>query len=339
MSCVLWGTFSFYVDFLSVLSYNLLRGGYMAFTAFGDFLKQLRIAKGYTQEQVAEGLCTREHISKIENGIKHPSHHIMIQLLYRLGVDPRSLNINSLSTENKTRIEYESKFKALMATREYSLAEELINEMREAPRLKNEEGELLINSLLSWLLHDTKQYEKAIEVLEKTIKFTRPDYSIENIQNYFFTNHELHTFNLLAATYYRTGKGYDVTVSIFNAIKKHLEAGLLFSESDNQFYLMIMYNLAYLEQAEGRYEEALKYSQEFILIAKQKNHVRYLCNFSRLIALSKIKLAKHREAEMEGAALYRKYLYLVYGLDDTALFDEGIKEYKELTGQTFGIKE
>lgn len=50
----------------------------------GEFLKDMRKAKGFSQEQLSEGICARETISNIENG-RTPNRKIVKTLSERLG--------------------------------------------------------------------------------------------------------------------------------------------------------------------------------------------------------------------------------------------------------------
>ena len=52
-----------------------------------ELIRQLRIEKGLTQEQLAEGICSPVTISRIENGTQQPSNKVLGLLLDRLGDD------------------------------------------------------------------------------------------------------------------------------------------------------------------------------------------------------------------------------------------------------------
>ena len=44
----------------------------MAVYVVGDFLRETRMRKGYTQEEVSYGICTAASLSRIENGAQKP---------------------------------------------------------------------------------------------------------------------------------------------------------------------------------------------------------------------------------------------------------------------------
>ena len=55
----------------------------MAIYMIGDFIKETRKRKGYTQEEVSFGICTPASLSRIENGMQTPGKFIMDKLLER----------------------------------------------------------------------------------------------------------------------------------------------------------------------------------------------------------------------------------------------------------------
>lgn len=49
----------------------------MAVYVVGDFLRETRLRKGYTQEEVSYGICTPASLSRIENGMQKPGRLIL----------------------------------------------------------------------------------------------------------------------------------------------------------------------------------------------------------------------------------------------------------------------
>ena len=72
----------------------------MAVYVVGDFLRETRLRKGYTQEEVSYGICTPASLSRIENGAQKPGRLILEKLFERLGTCrlPRLLTQQGLTT-------------------------------------------------------------------------------------------------------------------------------------------------------------------------------------------------------------------------------------------------
>jgi tetratricopeptide (TPR) repeat protein len=70
----------------------------------GDRVRELRIAGGLTQTELASGRCSKEYISQIERGKTRPTEETIAWIAERLGVDPTFLT-SGVSTEERTKVE------------------------------------------------------------------------------------------------------------------------------------------------------------------------------------------------------------------------------------------
>lgn len=69
----------------------------------GDHIKSLRKKRKLTREQLAEGICSVSHISRIESSNRQPSSILLVQIAKRLGVTPDYL-LSDIESENATEI-------------------------------------------------------------------------------------------------------------------------------------------------------------------------------------------------------------------------------------------
>lgn len=65
----------------------------MAVYVVGDFIRETRLRKGYTQEDVSFGICTPASLSRIENGVQMPGRFTLEKLLERLGTENNLFNM------------------------------------------------------------------------------------------------------------------------------------------------------------------------------------------------------------------------------------------------------
>ncbi|WP_399208034.1 helix-turn-helix domain-containing protein [Sutcliffiella rhizosphaerae] len=54
----------------------------------GDKIKELRINAGYSQRELADGICPQAQISKIERGSVFPIANTLFHISEKVGVDP-----------------------------------------------------------------------------------------------------------------------------------------------------------------------------------------------------------------------------------------------------------
>src|SRR5213082_4184166 len=70
----------------------------------GERLRQLRVAAGMTQTDLAGDRFSKEYVSQIERGKTRPTRETIEWLAQRLGVDADFLH-NGVSTDERSRIE------------------------------------------------------------------------------------------------------------------------------------------------------------------------------------------------------------------------------------------
>src|SRR5438046_4363599 len=70
----------------------------------GDRLRQLRVAAGMTQTDLASGRFSKEYVSQIERGKTRPTPETIEWLAARLGVDPSFL-AHGVSAAERGRLE------------------------------------------------------------------------------------------------------------------------------------------------------------------------------------------------------------------------------------------
>src|SRR6187397_6888 len=73
-------------------------------TRLGERLRQLRVAAGMTQTDLAGARFSKEYVSQIERGKSRPTGETIEWLAARLGVEPAFLE-RGASTEDRMRIE------------------------------------------------------------------------------------------------------------------------------------------------------------------------------------------------------------------------------------------
>ena len=59
----------------------------------GDYIRDTRLRRGYTQEQLSFGICTTASLSRIETGAQAPGKHILDALMERLGIGDKIFDV------------------------------------------------------------------------------------------------------------------------------------------------------------------------------------------------------------------------------------------------------
>ena len=88
----------------------------------GDRLRQLRVASGLTQSELAGDRFSKEYVSQIERGKTRPTQETIDWLAARLGVDPGFLG-SGVSADERTRVEATlARAESMTEAREYAEA-------------------------------------------------------------------------------------------------------------------------------------------------------------------------------------------------------------------------
>ena len=53
--------------------------------SLGTIIRELRMKKGFSQKELAEGICSLKQLSRIENNTSEASAYVIYELSFRLG--------------------------------------------------------------------------------------------------------------------------------------------------------------------------------------------------------------------------------------------------------------
>ncbi|AHA31476.1 hypothetical protein ASF99_04465 [Exiguobacterium sp. Leaf187] len=119
-------------------------------SSIGTKIKQLRIEKQMTQNELCNGICSQAEISKIENGLNSPTVDLMKQIATRLKV-PIALLFEELQ-ENEEMERFDQTVSALLRDEKYEQIKRYISKHN-----NNENIELVILNAYFRIIVDLKQ--------------------------------------------------------------------------------------------------------------------------------------------------------------------------------------
>ena len=216
----------------------------MAVYVVGDFLRETRIRKGYTQEEVSYGICTTASLSRIENGAQKPGRLILEKLFERLGTE------NNLFNSFVSREEMEL----------YSAIQELIRNITDKD-ISKIESQVDVVELMT---KDTTELEhqclyfakgelarqrdenndKAMELYMKAIHITLPDFDGKNpLRSNLLTFDEIMIINAIAILYAESGN-IMLAIQLDMWLKEYMESKIVDGTMKIAKYPMILYNLS-----------------------------------------------------------------------------------------------
>ncbi len=140
-----------------------------------DLLKEIRRAKGWSQEQLSDNLCARETISYIENG-RTPNHKMLKKVLENRGVTLLNYYSFVVSTEFEVHELVQEYHRVLSVER--NIAASLLNDLKQRIDINHPVNRQFLESseLLDRLHRKTLEPAVVMAGLEKCLRYTMPEY-------------------------------------------------------------------------------------------------------------------------------------------------------------------
>ena len=167
-------------------------------------IKEVREAKGMTQEQLCEGICEQESLSRIELGKRNPHRKVLYQLLKKLDIN-------------------REQYYGFIVADDFALYEKIREYRRCGPRGEKEKEARLFKEIKQELdtsvtvnrqfvemeqiyLENTLQGEEKVNALKKILHYTMPGIEGKDMLYRIPFRAEYSLMNKMAITYYRQNK-------------------------------------------------------------------------------------------------------------------------------------
>lgn len=230
----------------------------------GDFIRDTRIRKGYTQEQLCRGVCTSASLSRIENGAQTPGVTTLNCLMQRLGIDDRIFDV----FESKKEMQICGMLDEMVCNimhREYDKLEENSRKLEELIG----EGEAPEHQYLVFakcILNERHgaSDEEVMEQLMQAIHMTLPEFDgVTPLETNLLTYNEITIINNIASMHAKKER-YEEALALGLWLKHYMEEHVIDGSEKRSKYPMIVYNLSNWFGRMGKSEESLKEAEEGI---------------------------------------------------------------------------
>lgn len=231
----------------------------------GAILRELRKSRHFSQKQLAEGICTVEYVSKIENGRKNPSPEIISRLFHRLGADPKSFFTTLSSVENDLYALHQFELEKLLGESKFAVARTYIAglEKEYAFYASGEPKQYLMGKQALILQNLDKEFDKAQELAFRSILLTKPEFTLDNLDRYeFYSTTEMWSIIYISTAFYWKDKRRElkdkaeIPIRLVSFVLEHLEKGYLQPSVIGNLYASTAFYLSRYLCMAGRLEEA-----------------------------------------------------------------------------------
>ena len=155
------------------------------FQSFGETLLYYRKKEGFSQEQLAEGICSREYIGQIEKGKKTPTLHMILAFSQKMNIN--LFDAYALIVEHNdfdTHLKYENMYEAINA-RDDTLLYKLACEYSRLPGFSHGVPyQYIMQAYCIYYSNVVKDYDKAVYYASKGLEVSglnTPDRKVSSL--------------------------------------------------------------------------------------------------------------------------------------------------------------
>jgi transcriptional regulator with XRE-family HTH domain len=240
----------------------------------GKVIKEARIRRDISQEELCFGLCAVSTLSKIENCVQNPTKKMMEALLQRLGIPFGIYNV-SVTEEEFERGKIERDIINMVGNgdcRILPLLEKYRDYSGEMDPLENQFYLYMsaVEKSARWESTDITM-PLYTEALQQTI----PDFTTgTELHHEFFTINELMILNNIAIEEYKAGRR-DIAIGRLYFIKEYFQKNEVDLEEKAKKYPVILFNLSNWEEDRQNYAAEVTLSEEGIQFCVEYGKLAY----------------------------------------------------------------
>lgn len=300
----------------------------MALFQVDILIKQLRTNNGLTQEQLCEGICTKDALSRIERGLRRPDWFTFEKLMQRLGEDPNKYYTDIATKKDMQIIDTKINLKNLLRDKKDDEARTLIAELENTEDFKEGKNLQFLLKVKSALAFRQKDYESMYNYAVEAIKITKPDFEEEKIDTYILFYDEIILINQISTALFFISSVEKATDTLLK-LKASMDKCYADDDEKVKTYITILYNITKNLGLLKRYEESLEICDIGIVLC-QKYQNAFL---HPMLLFNKAYCLLYSGKKEEGINILQKVYALFLGYDRLAELAE-IESYVE---KEFGI--
>lgn len=234
----------------------------------GDIIRLTRKSLSITQEQLCDGICSVETLSRMETGKQSPNRDTYELLMERMG-RIRERAYSMLSVSDFKVLEKMKRFEDCIHGYDYEQAEEILQEIKSSLGHTVLDKQFLIRAenLIRYRLNQINT-DEFLEGLQQAIQLTIPRYGTISLASWPLTfNEALLLLNI--STAYAEKEDYEKAISILEEAKSALKQSYMDEQQRVLMQLSNIYNLSKWYSVIGEYEKSNDIAAEGIELCRK----------------------------------------------------------------------
>lgn len=292
----------------------------------GDVIRLTRNAVGLTQEELSDGICSVETLSRIENNRHKIKRDIYRRLMERL---ERGIHDNCAVCmgNDMSLLEEYILLEDTLSKREYDISKQYLAHICEKISDSVVDRQYLkrVRALVDYELGEISA-QVFIKQLQEAMEMTIPAYESylwgdQRGKIYPYREQEILILMGMGIAYYDVGE-LDKDIIIYETIIRSLDAEYMDEKNAAELKLINLANLSRPLGKLGRYEEALAKAEEGLNMAISRGYAHGLVELMMGVAGNRLKLAKRKESDerekelMNAKKMMRQAYYIAVARKD-----------------------
>lgn len=311
----------------------------------GDVIRLTRNAVGMTQEELSDGICSVETLSRIENNRHKIKRDIYRKLMERM---ERGIHDNCAVCmgNDMSLLEEYILLEDTLSKREYDISKQYLAHICEKISDSVVDRQYLkrVRALVDYELGEISA-QAFIKQLQEAMEMTIPAYESylwgdQRGKIYPYREQEILILMGMGIAYYDVGE-LDKDIIIYEMIIRSLDAGYMDEKNAAELKLINLANLSRPLGKLGRYEEALAKAEEGLNMAISRGYAHGLVELMMGTAWNRMKIAKNgidTERKQQELAESKKMMQQAYYIAAARKDKYNLKSIVENLKYHFGLE-
>ena len=223
----------------------------------GDMVRLTRKARGMSQEELCDNICSVHTLSRIENGKVRAKRDTYQKLMERMGRNGQK-NYSKLSLEDFDALDLMGMIDNLIYRKDYAEAEKYLEQLKPMLDLENKINLQYIKRVESIIKYNkgVSSKEKYLKDMEEVASITISNYKKLVDKIYPFTKEEVGVMMNIAQAYGDMEEN-ESSISIYYMLLRSLNSGYMSRKDAAPFILIMIRAIARMYGGLGKYQVAI----------------------------------------------------------------------------------
>lgn len=242
----------------------------MGMYRLGDIIRMNRRALSITQEQLCDGICSVETLSRMETGKQNPGRDIYELLMERMG-RIRERAYSMLSISDIKVLDQMKQLEDYIKLYDFKMAEAILLELKErlGDSVLDRQFLIRVESIINYRL-DRINSNEFLRELVKAIRLTIPLYGSISLYKWPLSIYETRLL-INISTAYAESDNYQKAISILEEANNAMKQSYMDKQQRVELQVIIINNLSKWYGVTGQHNRAIRISKEGVKICKKYN--------------------------------------------------------------------